>query len=354
MRIRVEKLSDKMKKKIFCYSLGLILEKGKKTCTQMSKAIWGAHDFLYRAFHASDFVIKEIPNLLIHFANLKHKENAGWLIVDDTVISKIFSKIIVGVHDLYNSSLGRPDRGLCMIVLAWSNGLITIPLKLKFVFSRAIAGKHFKSKSELAQEMILDVLGKVRFKYLLADAHYSTKTKLLPFLVKHNIKFLMKITRSKIIKNKLCRYKIKEHHALRLKRNSRSAKVTAFLDDMFLNFVISKSKDKNGVYRTRYFVTNISFKSRECEKMYDGRWEIEEMFRTFKQSLGLQDCMARSIEKQTTHAYLIFFAYTFLQNKKLSKNFDNPEASVKWLAGLKLGSAMSSIKAFSRNFLCFA
>ena len=355
MKNIVEKLTEKMKEKFYSYTLGLILEKGKKSCVQISKIFGETHDFIYQIFRKYDFVTNEIPNFAILFANFCSKQEEGWLIIDDTVISKVFSRVIVGVHDLYNSAMSRPDRGLCIVVLAWSNGLVTIPLKFKWMFSKEIAQDFYKSKSELAQELILECCKKVQFKYLLADGHFSTKTQLLPFLYKNKIDFLMKVSKSKVIETKNgIRSQIKNHPALKLYKNNRSAMVIAYLGDMLLIFAVQKRKAKNGEYKLIYFVSNMSLRSKEYVKVYKGRWHIEVMFRTFKQSLGLQDCMAQSLEKQATHIYFVFFSYSFLQNEKIKKKFDNPEDSIRMLSELKLTRSITLIRSFYRNFQCIA
>ena len=91
-------------------------------------------------------------------------------------------------------------------------------------------------------------------------------------------------------------------------------------------------------------------KAKEYLIIYDGRWNIEIMFRTLKQSLGLSQCQSRNLEYQKAHIYSSFFSYGFIQHEKEAHSFENSEVAIKYLSALKLNMAVKGIHSFSRNF----
>lgn len=354
MKNILKDLSKKTKEKLNYYISGLILSEGKKTCTKLAFLLKKNHDFLYQ-FLCKKSLSEILSNLMITLIKEIHKNAPGWIIIDDTILSKLFSKLIVGTYDLYNSALRRPDRGFCIIVLCWSNGKITVPIKFKWLFSKEIIGEKHKTKSNLAEELLLFCKRKkIPFKYFTADGHYSTIT-LLPFLMDEKINFVMKISRNRKIKTCNGIYEqLQKHPALKLLRNSRCAKVKAFYHGKQYFFSSQKRQKKDGSYETIYLISNMDVKAKEYLKFYDGRWEIEEMFRTLKQSLGINDCQARDIDKQKVHIYTSLFAYAFLSIEKNRLNLENPEEAKKQLSQVKTSMIVYRIAAFSDNFQCFA
>ena len=84
--------------------------------------------------------------------------------------------------------------------------------------------------------------------------------------------------------------------------------------------------------------------------MYRQRWNIETMFRTMKQLLGLSQCASRDLQRQYVHIYSVFFSYAFLQQEKLSNSLKNPETAAKYLSRRNIDDLTSRITSFGRNF----
>ena len=355
MKKKLYKFSKKRKSQLLFYVLGLILSKERKTCTNMASFLNISHDFLYRFLSRIDLLTVLFSRLTTSSINYFSKEKEGWIIIDDTIISKFFSKLISGVYDLYNSALGRPDRGFCIVVLVWTNGKVTIPIDFDWLFSKEIAQDKYKTKSEIAQSLLSRLNKEIQYKYFLADGHYSTKDKLLPFLQKIGIKFVMKIPcNRKITTQDGISSMIKKHPGLKLLRNSRSVKIKASFGNEIYFFSAHKRKKSNGEYEIVYLISNIDVKAKTYLAMYEKRWHIEVMFRTLKQSLGLCECQARDLDKQKAHIYSTFFSYNFLQNEKVKFDFKNTEEARRSLARLKLNAVAKRISVWGENFQCFA
>jgi hypothetical protein len=189
-----------------------------------------------------------------HFA----KQKPGFLIVDDSAVSKIFAQCIEKLAWIYNSSLGRPERGLCIVVVAWSNGDITIPLAFTWWFSKKVIDEEkYKTKIQHACVLIDQIKRLVKFDYLLADGLYFSKD-MVRFLNEQSIKFLMRCASNRKITtaNGICE-QIKNHPETRLKKNQHSKKVLACYGDQCLYFITQKRLNKNNEYENVYLVSNI-------------------------------------------------------------------------------------------------
>jgi hypothetical protein len=55
----------------------------------------------------------------------------GYLIIDDTVIEKPFSKAMEGLSWVYDSSKKKAVWGYSIVLLIWTDGFIRIPLAFR-------------------------------------------------------------------------------------------------------------------------------------------------------------------------------------------------------------------------------
>ena len=78
------------------------------------------------------------------------------------------------------------------------------------------------------------------------------------------------------------------------------------------------------------------------------------MFRTLKQSLGLEDCESRDVNKQEKHFEAVFLAYAILQNIKFKQKLKNSEEAIRLLQELKSHNPNDAIKLIEGNLQCFA
>jgi len=347
-------LTKKTIKNFLFYTLGLILNKEKKTCTKIAKFLGITHDRLYGILNKTNTLLLLFPSLMLSIAKRFSKEKKGWLIIDYTTMSKPFIKLLAGAYTIYNTSLGMPDRGFNLVVIAWSNGSVTIPLQFEWYFHKDIVGKDFKTKTEIGIPLIKCCLGKIPFRYVLFDAHYAT-INMLKFLCPMRIGFVAKIPRNRKITTKANQFdRLENIQQLKLLRNERSKRIIANYHVMWLYFSHHKRKNKNNIYTDTFIISNIDIYPKAYYEIYRQRWNIEEMFRTMKQLLGFADCQSIDLDKQRSHIFCIFFSYSFLQSEKHKKSLKNPEAAEKLLRELKLNTAMLRITTFSENFQCFA
>src|SRR4029077_13178676 len=131
------------------------------------------------------------------------KLSDGWLIIDDTVIDKSFARQIENLSWIYCSKKQRSVLGLNLVLLAWSNGTITIPLAFK-LWKKGSK----KSKFDLALELLSyarNVL-QIRPKYITFDSWYASK-KILKQLRKYRWTFYSQLKRNRIFNGvRVCKF----------------------------------------------------------------------------------------------------------------------------------------------------
>ncbi len=323
---------------------GLIFCNGKKVCIKLGEAIDKSHDTLYRVLGNKEIMETTKQALLKIVREILSREEQSIYILDDTALSKRFARFIEGIAHIYDEALGRSERGLCIVVLAWSNGSVTIPVSFKFWFSKEIVGEvAYKIKKDIARELILEMLPMLRCDFLLMDGLYCD-IEMIKFCNKHGVKFEMKIAKNRVVITKNgSREQIKKHQQLKLKRNEHVRTVCVAWQDVTIFITTVKRKIKDG-YSLLYLASNANITPHEHFARYKIRWDIELFFRTAKQSLGLADCASRKIEYQTNHICHILLTYAFLQQNRYIGQYKNPEAVLNQLRDAKSSYLNSSLK----------
>ena len=342
--------SSKIKLGFLKYSLGLVLTKGKKSYLKMAITLRVCHDLIYRFLLKASSFLPMFPSIMMSIVKgHATRENPGYLIIDETFFSKQFAGLLEGVFNMFNAAMGRQELGLMLVVMTWNSGVTTIPVAFKWMFHKDLVGKNYKTKSELAKELLLEYKDKIPFDYLLVDGHYST-IYLMQFLVEQRIHFVAKFPVNRVIMAGGEVNQLRDHSLLKLLKNCRNRSTKAYFNGMELYVSAHKRKKRNGEFTFTYIVSNICLQAKEYLQRYERRWKIEIMFRTMKQSLGLQHCQARSLMRQGAHIYAIFFSYSFLQNEKSNHNLKNSEQAIRALEKLKLEESGQRIRRFSDNF----
>ncbi len=261
-------------------------------CVSLSKIIGCSHDSLARILNERKL---SWQTLLESFTlRIFGKLHGGWLIIDDTVISKRFARKIENLAWVFDSKIGKSIRGLNIVLLAWSNGRTTIPLMIK-VYRKA----NKKTKIDLAIELISYAhLLLINPKYITFDSWYAAD-KLLKKIVGYKWIFVTQIKKNRKING----IQAKEVY-----------RYPYWMSQGELSGGIIISVVRNG---KKYFATNdLTLTKKEILSFYKGRWLVETVFRMLHSKLGLDQCESRSLHSQTTHFYFCLLAYIVLEKEK--------------------------------------
>jgi len=350
----VKRISENVKNKVVQYVTGLIVAPKKKTCTEMAKALSISHDFLNRALNNEDLLLC-IPYAFIELVKQYSIKKKGWLIIDDTLIAKIYAKLIEGIESHFDSSTRKKLHGYSVVVIAWTNGKITIPLDFEFWFSKdLVAPDVYLKKTQIAQMLIKKITKVIEIKGVILDGLYASE-EMINFLNKSQIRFEMRMHSNRVIDlpgGK--KVQLKKAHLLKMYKNQHSKTIYTTWKNIPLYFTAELRENKNGERSIVFIVSNWEATSNEHIKTYAMRWPIEMIFRTSKQYLGLQHCTSRSIEKQRLHIYFVFFCYTFLQQYVDGKMFKSVEDVIRQLLEIKPSRLARQIRSFTQIFGCFA
>ena len=85
------------------------------------------HDSLQRMLEAMNLPFRVLSGFFIEWIR-KNRKTPGWLILDDTVIPKEYSKKIDCAGYAYSSLEKRTILGIHIVTFYWSDGWIKIPV----------------------------------------------------------------------------------------------------------------------------------------------------------------------------------------------------------------------------------
>lgn len=279
----------------FPYIKGLLTVSEGATCTAMARVLKRefSHDFLSRILKDEKL---EWQTLLSSFLlRIFGKLREGFLIIDDTVIDKSFAKVIENLAWIFCSKKNKSVFGLNIVVLVWSNGIITIPLAFKLWKKDSK-----KSKYDLALELLSYAKNFLRIKpkYVVFDSWYAGK-RILQRIYGYNWKFICQLKKNRKFNGaQLQRYKknpywIAEGH----------------IDGNCKILIVRHGK--------KYYATNdFELSKTEILARYKTRWTIETMFRMLYDKLGMEECEARSAQAQTAHIHLCLMSFILLEKGK--------------------------------------
>jgi hypothetical protein len=301
-----------MPKYIFSYIRGLV-QSHKVTATALSRQFNISHDGITRMLTAR-FPWKQLFIMIVH--RLFGILTGGYLIIDDTVLAKPYGRKFHEACFAYSSSLQKTVFGYHIVIICWTNGVITIPLS--WCWYRK--GKY--TKVELAMLLLEEIRWKWRIKncIVLYDSWYAAAKviKLIRYLGYH---FVSQIKKNRKVNNvRLSKLSVPKNRLL-------AGKIAGEIQAYFF-----RNEDK-------YYATSLSALSpKQVHILYKIRWKIEEVFRFLKTVLKLEKCQAIRITAQKIHLVSCMIAYLIFQKEQTKL----PELSMyqiyeKWFINKHIG-----------------
>lgn len=319
--IQLETITKSIQKYVFAITLSI----KKKNCLSMSREIGIKKRHLYEIYKNHNNS-KQIQSLLIKIVKKYIKKDLpAVLIIDPTNIRKWFAKDIENLAYDYDGIVGKSKKCLVPIVAAWTNTKITIPVDFQFWVNKRFTTRY-KKKREFAEDLILKLKQQIPFDYVAMDGAFASEP-MLRFCMHHCVNFCMRIARNRVIvSNNGVRSQLQNHPKLKFKRNERYKTIVGTYKGITCFFTAHKRYSKSGKsWNIVYIISNLNISAKEQAKAYKIRWNIEKVFRTAKQSLGLGDCQCIEIKKQQTHIFSVFLAYAKLEEQRNFKQKQSVE-----------------------------
>lgn len=313
------------------YPIGLLLSTPKrKTFESMGREIGISGDTVSRLVEHNAATMKD----LIQIVKNACKRRRLRIIIDDTLIMKIYSKIIEGTDDNYSPSDGSIHRSLCTVVAIITDGRFVIPITHDIWASKELNKENHQTKWQIAQQLIEEIHSELPIYELLADGLYAIHEFFL-WLISKNIKFDMRFHSNRSVTDKDYCGQIKLHPKLKLSSKRPMRTICIKWKNIFFYVTAFRRINRSGETMVIYLISNYKASAREHVRAYELRWVIEKFFRTAKQYLGLGDCQSRKLNLQKNHIMNVFFIYALLQVERVKLKsklkFRNIEGFIKWL-----------------------
>jgi len=173
------------------YVSGLVALEKKQTQSRIAKTIGHVtHDALNRM---ADMLPMLCTQMAVGMTSLiTGIYETGYIILDDTVVPKPFSRLVAGTYVDYDYTQKRHVRCHRIVVVIWTNGAIYIPVAFAFWHHRDFVSRY-RTKNQIARILIYYVVRHhIPFSYLTFDNWYASKES-LRFFGKLGIKFVTRL-----------------------------------------------------------------------------------------------------------------------------------------------------------------
>jgi hypothetical protein len=230
----------------------------------------------------------------------------GYLIVDDTVVTKSYARVLGEAAWVWSSKDRKVLFGVSVVLLVWTDGQIRIPVAFR------VWQKGGVSKYALALELLSYARNRLKCKpqFVLFDSWYPSK-KVLKRIRDYGWYFVCQLKKN---------------------RSFDGSALHAYLQQPYWQAVGTLSGGLKVLvvrYRRKYYATNrLSLSAKEVRALYRKRQEVEEVIRVLKSHLRLEGCQAgyrRSSEEkpspwegaQEHHVALCLVAYLIVERERL-------------------------------------
>lgn len=287
-----------MSRGVFAYLTGLLSVAETATATALARIKKGtSHDGFTRLLHRETLDWQTLLSSIV--ASIVGTLSTGYLIIDDTVIDKTFARAIEGIAWVFSSKENRSILGLSVVVICWSNEIVTVPLGLK-IWKK----ESKKSKVDLAIDLLRSVRKFPLFspQYVAFDSWYAAH-ELLQVIEGYGWTWVTQLKRNRKLNGVQVRALHQHPYWMEVGTLTHGHRV----------LVVRHGK--------KFFATNaLVWGKKQLLATYRTRWSIETMFRILHNQLGVNDCQARSLQAQTTHLYLCCMAYVALERETHARN----------------------------------
>jgi len=266
-----------------------------------------AHDSVYRWLSYSNFAPSELYDQV---KNLVNKET-GYLIVDDTLLDKRYSRENELAKVQYSGNSHTLMMGIDIVTLLWTDGEVFIPIDYR-IYQKE---NDDKTKNDHLQDMLKRAKQR-GFSPLcvLMDTWYSSID---------NLKLISRTLEWHFICN------LKSNRKVSISQGSYVSIADLSLADKQVREVwlkeygfalVCKIVDRDG--DIKYLATD-NLKLTDYDEFtnhFEKRWKIEEFHRGIKQTTGIQNCYSIKASSQKTHIYAAFTAFIKLEINRIKEH----------------------------------
>jgi hypothetical protein len=250
--------------------------------------------------------------------------------IDETKVNKVFSKMMEGASWLFDTKIGRRINAYKLIVGAVSDGKFTVPLNAALTF-----GKDFYPDPKKALLITVQLFVKTAqalfpgVKIIATlDGAFAT-IEVLSWALENKIAMELRMHSNRVVEHKGKRVKIRDIKGLHPKGRQMARTIQVTWNGLYLHLTAVRRFDKHNNETIVYQVATYQAKPSQHALAYKNRWGIEKLFRTTKQTLGLQECFSTKIVTQYNHMCAVLLAYAIAQQEMKKMKYKNPEEAIR-------------------------
>lgn len=312
-------------------------------------------------FSEANWSVDQLNDVRLKILQNQHTTRStanGVMAIDDTSVPKPHAKKTEGARFQYRGTLGRQENRDVAVASCFVSNAKHFPVNFKpYIPIEGAAPKTFKSKIDLAKNLILDAINKqIAFSTIVFDAWY-TSSELIEFIASKALSLIaeIKINRSMLFTHPKTKQwlnpradliipLIKEFYPHKLKSVNipqNNGKIKSVLTYTFkstlkdcstpLNiiFVFDKWSDTDDKDIHVLITSNLTMSIKSVILTYLPRWGIEESFRELKDDFCFDQYQVRHQEQIQRHRIMSFLAWsltycsTLLKNTFLTHNLKN-------------------------------
>lgn len=297
----------KQKCSLGLYTNFLIANHNRFSGVELSKSTTDiAHDSVSRWLSRSTFT----PSDLWSEVKGMVQQQTGYLIGDDSLLDKKYSRNNELAKKQYSGNLHRLENGICLVNLLWTGSLGEeyIPVDYR------VYKKEFDDKTK--NDHLQDMLKRAKDRgfspfYVLFDSWYASVSN-------------MKLVTRDMGWNFICN--LKSNRQVSTRKNEYMSIADLDLTEKQVRKVwlkeygfvlVCKIVDTNGDV-TYLATSDLSLTDYdEYIDHHNKRWQVEEFHRGIKQTTGIEKCYSVKAESQKTHIFASFVAFIRLEKNKL-------------------------------------
>ena len=318
---------------VITYPLLTLLSIGKKSFENMGRLIQRSGDTVHRLLNpASISFIQSRDIAQLMFAGKK----SLCVGIDDTLIKKIFSKMMQGAGFFFDTKIGRRIMAYRLVIGIITDGRFTIPIDCAYLFAKELLDaikQKFLTKDEIAKlivETAIKLFPETKLT-VVVDGLYSTVV-FLSWCKSKNIRMEARMHSNRVVEYKGKRIKVKDLlqlKGLQPKGRQMARTIPIVWHNMNLELTIVRRFDKHDNETIVFQVATYKALPREHVANYKKRWSVEMLNRTTKQEIGLQECYSRSLETQHNHVAAVLLGYALAQLDMKTYKLDTPEQAIR-------------------------
>ena len=126
---------------------------GKKSFENLGRLVNKSGDTIYRLLHPAEVSFLQSQHIAQEIFKGKKTLYVG---IDDTLIKKIYSKMMQGAGMFFDTKIGRQIMAFRLVIAVITDGKFAIPIDCAYLYAKElldlIEDKHIRSKNEIIKE----------------------------------------------------------------------------------------------------------------------------------------------------------------------------------------------------------